>query len=291
MRSLLRHDEARQLRGHLRRLGPVPAGPDGHELAHQLRAAQERPAGDHPDPPGAGGAAQGGPRHHLRPDRVPGAGAEGRPDPRRVLARRRPTCCAARWARRSRRSSTRSSSPSRRAPAKRGYSDEAIQAVWDVLVPVRRLRVQQGALLRVRPGLVLDRVSQGQLPGRVHGGAAHLGARTTRTSRPSTSTSAAGWASRCCRPTSTSPTHNFTAQGDDVILFGLTAVRNVGYERGGVDHPVPQVQGEVRLLPRLPRQGRGGRLQQAHRRIAHQGRRLRHDWATPARASPSTSRR
>ena len=81
-------DEARQLRGHLRRLGPLPAGPDGHELAHQLRAAQERPAGDHPDPQGAGGAAPGGPGGHLRPDRLPGAGAEGRPDHRRLLARR-----------------------------------------------------------------------------------------------------------------------------------------------------------------------------------------------------------
>ena len=55
-------DEAGQLRGHLRRPGAVPARPDGRRLAHQLRAAQERPPGDHPDPPGAGGAAAGDPR-------------------------------------------------------------------------------------------------------------------------------------------------------------------------------------------------------------------------------------
>ncbi len=42
---------------------------------------------------------------------------------------------------------------------------------------VLRLRVQQGALGRVRPDLVLDGVPQGQLPGRVHGRAADLGAR------------------------------------------------------------------------------------------------------------------
>ena len=35
----------------------VPARPHGRELAHQLRAAQERPAGDRADPSGAGGTA------------------------------------------------------------------------------------------------------------------------------------------------------------------------------------------------------------------------------------------
>ena len=39
--------------------------------------------------------------------------------------------------------------------------------------PVLRLRVQQGAHRGLRPGLVLDGVPQGQLPGRVHGRAAH----------------------------------------------------------------------------------------------------------------------
>ena len=38
--------------------------------------------------------------------------------------------------------------------------------------PVLRLRVQQGAHRRLRAGLVLDRLPQGQLPGRVHGRAA-----------------------------------------------------------------------------------------------------------------------
>ena len=43
--------------------------------------------------------------------------------------------------------------------------------------PVLRLRVQQGAQRRLRPGLVLDRVPEGEPPGRVHGRAAHLRAR------------------------------------------------------------------------------------------------------------------
>ncbi len=79
----------------------------------------------------------------------------------------------------------------------RGYSDEAVQAVWDVLVPVRRLRVQQVALRRVRPGLLLDRLPEGELPGRVHGRAAHLGGRRQGQGWRSTSPRPAGWASRC----------------------------------------------------------------------------------------------
>ena len=39
---------------------------------------------------------------------------------------------------------------------------------------VRRVRLQQGAHRRVRPGLLLDRVPEGELPGRVHGRAADL---------------------------------------------------------------------------------------------------------------------
>ena len=41
--------------------------------------------------------------------------------------------------------------------------------------PVLRLRLQQGALRGLRPGLLLDRLPQGELPRRVHGRAAHLG--------------------------------------------------------------------------------------------------------------------
>ena len=40
---------------------------------------------------------------------------------------------------------------------------------------VLRLRLQQGPLRGVRPGLLLDRLPQGQLPGRVHGRAADVG--------------------------------------------------------------------------------------------------------------------
>ena len=88
---------------------PGPMGANSH-TNYALR--KNGLAGDHADPPGAGGAAGGDPRRDLRPDRLPGAGAARRAEARRLHASARPTCCAGRWARRRRRSSTRSSSRS-----------------------------------------------------------------------------------------------------------------------------------------------------------------------------------
>jgi DNA polymerase-3 subunit alpha len=51
---------------------------------------------------------------------------------------------------------------------------------------------------------------------------------TTRTSRRCTWPSAAGWASRCCRPDVNSSVARFSSVGDD-IRFGMAAVRNVGH--------------------------------------------------------------
>ena len=65
MRSLLRADATGQLRRHLGRAGALPARPDGRRQPHQLRPAQERPPGDHPDPPRAG--ASRSPRSWARP--------------------------------------------------------------------------------------------------------------------------------------------------------------------------------------------------------------------------------
>ncbi|CAM5296328.1 Error-prone DNA polymerase [Streptomyces griseorubiginosus] len=115
MRSLLRQMQPDNFEEHLRRLG-LDRPADGHQLAHQLRGAQERPPGDHPDPQGAGGAARGGPRGHLRPDRLPGAGPEGRPDHRRVLARRGRHPAPRDGQRRSPTNSRRTSPSSRPAP-------------------------------------------------------------------------------------------------------------------------------------------------------------------------------
>ena len=62
--------------------------------------------------------------------------------------------------------------------------------------------------------------------------------------------------------------------GDD-IRFGLAAVRNVGANVVDAIVARPRGQGRVHVLHRLPRQGPGGRLQQADHRVADQGRRVR----------------
>ncbi len=193
-------DEAGQLRGHLRPRRAVPPRPDGRQQPHQLRAAQEQAAGDHPDPPRAGRAAQGDPRAHLRPDRLPGAGAARRADPGRVHARPgRPAAPGD--------GQEEEGDPGqgvhplpRRLPGERllrqGHPGGVGRAG-----PVRRLRLQQGALRRLRPGLLLDRLPQGELPGRVHGRRAHLGRRRQGQVRAVPVRGRAGWASRCCRRT------------------------------------------------------------------------------------------
>ena len=71
--------------------------------------------------------------------------------------------CAGPWARRRRRSSTRSSCRSRRACRPTATPPARSHALWDILVPVLRLRLQQGAHRGVRAGLLLDRLPQGQL--------------------------------------------------------------------------------------------------------------------------------
>ena len=165
--------EARQLRGHLRRGRPLPPRPHGRELAHELRAAQERAPGDHAHPPGAGRAARGDPGDDLRFDRLPGAGHADRPETGGLHpgAGRHP--------------------PQGYGQEEEGGPGPAVQGlppgdgrqrllggVHQGPVgrgrPLLRLRVQQGALRRLRPRVVLDGLPQGELPDRVHGRPADL---------------------------------------------------------------------------------------------------------------------
>ena len=129
-------DAARQLRGHLRGRRALPARPDGRRLPQQVRPPQERPRADRADPPRAGRAARGDPRRDLRPDRLPGAGHGDRPEARRLHPRARPTCCAARWARRRRRSSTSEFGRFSGGHAERRLlRTRAIKTLWDILLP------------------------------------------------------------------------------------------------------------------------------------------------------------
>ena len=84
----------------------------------------------------------------------------------------------------------------------------------------------------------------------------------------------------------------FAAVGTD-IRFGLNAVRNVGHNVVEGDHRGPRGEGPVHLVPRLHVQGPAGGLQQAHHRVADQGRGLRRPRRDPdgAAAGPRGVRR
>ena len=176
MRSLLRLMKADNFEdisavGALYRPGPM--GVNSHtNYALRKNGLQEIT----PDPPGTRRTAARGARADLRPDRLPGAGAEGRADPGRLYAR-----------------------PGRPAPPGHGQEEEGDPGQGVRPVPaglpgtrllrpgdpgrlgrpgaVRRLCLQQGTHRGLRPGLVLDRLPQGQLPGRVHGRAVVVGRR------------------------------------------------------------------------------------------------------------------
>ena len=175
-----------------------------------------------------------------------------------------------------------------------GFSAAAVKTLWDILVPVRRLRLQQGALGRLRADLLLDGVPQGQLPGRVHGRAAHQ--RRRRQGQ------AAGLPGRV-----PPDGHQGAAAGRQRVVGGLHRRRHrhplrpgVGAQRraqrGRGDRPGPRGAGRVQGLRRLPAQDRRGRLQQEGHRVPLQGRRLRlaratrgRDWS-PSTRTPSTWR-
>ena len=205
MRSLLRlmkPDNFEDISAVIALYRPGPMGANSHI---ELRAAQERAAGDHADPPRARGAARRHPRHQLRPDHLSGAGHGDRAEASPASRSARPTSCAARWARRRSPSSTSSTRASRRHDTRTATRDAAIKTLWDILRAVLGLRLQQGALRRVRPDRVLDRVPQGALSRPSTWPRCSRASATRRTSSRSTSTSAAAWASRCCRRTWASP--------------------------------------------------------------------------------------
>ncbi len=193
-------DEARQLRGHLRRRRALPSRPDGCGLAHQLRAAQERAAGGRVPAPRAGRGARTHPRHHLRPDRVPGAGHGDRPEAGRVHPRqgrpaapgdgqeeargprRRVRRLRGRHARRTasaRPRSRRCGTSSSRSPTTPSTRRTPPRTAWSRTGrPTSRPTTRPSTWPPCSPASA-----------------------TTRTSPPSTWPSAAGWASRSCRRT------------------------------------------------------------------------------------------
>ena len=253
-------------------------GPDGGQHAQRLRRPQERPqAGRVPHPRRRGGA-----RRHLRADDLPGVGHAGRAEVRRLLpGRGRQPAQGVRQEdpRADRARSARSSSP---AASTTGYGAELGNAVVRHHRALRRLRLQQEPLLRLRPRRLPDRLPQGALPGRVPRLPAHQREGQPRQGRglpqrvpadghpvlvPDVNLSDVGLRSPC----STSTTPGIT---------GLDPVRAVGRaqrRRGprGPDRRRARGQRSVHRLLRLLRPRRLERAQQARDRVADQGRRLR----------------
>ena len=167
-------DAARRVQGHLRRRRALPARPDGHGLPQQVRPPQDRPRARRADPPRAGRAAGRDPRRDLRPAGLPGAGDGDRAEGRRLLPR--PGRPAAQGD-----GQEEEGDPRRRVrPVPRRDAGERLlrrrdQGPVGRPAAVLRLRLQQGALGGLRPGVLLDRLPQGQLPGRVHGRAPDVG--------------------------------------------------------------------------------------------------------------------
>ena len=84
----------------------------------------------------------------------------------------------------------------------------------------------------------------------------------------------------------------FAAVGDD-IRFGLGAVRNVGFNVVDAHPRRARGEGPLRVVPRLPQEGPDPGRQQAHRRVAGQGGRVRlaRAHAPRARRDPRGRRR
>ena len=175
MRSAAAADATRQLRGHLRGAGALPPRPDGSRQPHQLRAAQERQAGDQADPPRA------------RPSRSP---TSCEPTYGLIVYQEQIMAIAQKLAgytlgqadllRQAMGKKKKEILDAEYVPLLRGHAGTRLlraghQGAVGHPGAVLRLRLQQGAHRGVRPGLLLDRLSQGALPGRVHGRAADVG--------------------------------------------------------------------------------------------------------------------
>ena len=148
--------------------------------------------------------------------------------------------------------------------------------------PVRRLRVQQGALGGVRPDLLLDGLPQGQLPGRVHGRPAHQRRRRQGQAAdlPGRVPPDGHQGAAARRQRVLGRLHR--RRHRHPLRPGVGAQRRAQRRRG--DRPGPRGAGRVQGLRRLPAQDRRGGLQQEGHRVAVQGRCVR--LARPLAAGP-----
>ena len=165
-----------------------------------------------------------------------------------------------------------------------GFSQPGHQGHLGRAGAVLRVRVQQVPHRGLRDGLVLDRVPKGQLPGRVHGRAAHLGRRRQGPD--------GGLPGRVPQAR-----HQGAAAGRQRVQAGLRPGRHRHPVRAGrhpqrrrrgrrLDRVDPPGEGRLHLVRGLPGQVRDRRVQQAGRGVADPGGRVRLARAHPQVAVP-----
>ena len=93
---------------------------------------------------------------------------------------------------------------------------------------IRRLRLQQIALRGVCAAVLPDRVAEGALSGRLHGGGAVFGHGQDRQGGDADRRMRGHGARRCCRPMSTSRCMRSVSPGPLSIRYGMGAIKGVG---------------------------------------------------------------
>ena len=165
------------------------------------------------------------PRRHLRSHRLSRAGHGDRAARRRVLARRRRPAAAGDG----QEEEIRTGRPVREVLLRHGRARVLAGRGQDAVghpAAVLRLRLQQGALRGLRDAVLLDGVSQGELPGRVHGRAAdQVGDDKDKMAIYLAECRSMGI--KVLPPDVNTSVRDFAPVGTD-IRFGLSAVRNVG---------------------------------------------------------------
>ena len=166
----------------------------------------------------------------------------------------RPTCCAARWARR-RSPSWTSSTPSFEQGMKdNGYSAAAIKALWDILLPFSDYAFNKAHTAAYGLVSYWTAYLKANYPAEYMAAPAHLGQGRQGQERalpqrvpPHGHQGAAAGRQRLRR--------RLHPAGDTEIRFGLSAIRNVGGNVVDGDHRGAQGEGPLHRLQGLPAQG------------------------------------
>ena len=267
-------------------------GPDGAELAQRVRRPQERPQAGHVRPP----RPRGDPRAHLRADDLPGAADARRRSSSPATRSKRPTTSARPPARRSASSSPRSARSSSTAASRSGHDREFGEQMFDTIEPFADYSFNkshsvgygfvayQTAYLKANYPveylaalLTSVKTQQGQgrgLPQRVPPARASRCSSPTSTRRRATSRASSATTASTARSASGCRRCATSARA-----WSRTIIAGARGERA------------VHRLLRLLRARRPVGAQQAHDRVADQGRRRSTRSATPARACCSCSSR